>query len=143
MADKNNDPSAQKNVFGEALTEEQFLEYKRRMEEGENIIIHDLRKPEERETEKERPVEATGTEEPKGSNADDNNDYTSGGVNIKNEMAQLKDLPNFSLEQLGVIYQVLEAGIRAEELNDLDLKNMTADQIKTTKEGFYGLKFGQ
>jgi type IV secretion system protein VirD4 len=109
-----------RNIFGEALTEEQFLEYKHRMEKGENIIIHDLR-----------------------SEAEKNGGDTEGGINVEKELRNLNDYKSLSAEQKKIVEQVVASGIRAEELNDLDLKNMTADQIRTTMEGFYGLSFGK
>jgi hypothetical protein len=109
-----------RNIFGEALTEEQFLEYKHRMEKGENIIIHDLR-----------------------SEAEKKGGDTEGGINVEKELRNLNDYKSLSAEQKKIVEQVVASGIRAEELNDLDLKNMTADQIRTTMEGFYGLSFGK
>ena len=105
------------NRFAEEITEEEFLEYQRRMENGENIIIHDFRK------------------------TDGADDGTAGGISVEKELVKLKDFHLLSAKQAEIIKQVIESGVKTEELNDLNLPAMTPEQIKTTMEGFYGLSF--
>lgn len=107
------------NRFAEEITEEEFLEYQRRMENGENIIIHDFRKQGEK-------------------NSDDT---TAGGISVEKELVKLKDFHLLSTKQAEIVKLVIESGVKAEELNDLELARMTSEQIKTTMEGFYGLSF--
>jgi len=105
------------NIYGEPLTEEEFEEYQRRKEMGENVIIHDLRK-----------------------NETDGGD-TAGGISVETELRKLKDYQSFSKEQLQVLRRVIEEGVRAEELNELDLLEMSAGQIRKLMEGFYDISF--